>query len=155
VLASTAVTTGLFVLAGVVVGGLVTGAVNYAFEWRRERARLQIAMRLLEDELARAGAFADWRLEQGGWAPWDFQSAHRTWNEYRPDIVIGLSSHEWYSVAVAFAAIEAIEDRFSNKPVATTLNVDEQKALNGCSESILEGANTLRRRQGLQVFARF
>jgi hypothetical protein len=50
-LASTAVTTGLFVLAGVVVGGLLTGAVNYAFEWRREQANVRAAMRLLEAEL--------------------------------------------------------------------------------------------------------
>jgi hypothetical protein len=74
-IASTAVTTGLFVLAGVIVGGLVTGSVNYAFEWRRERVSLRVAMRLLEAELAIAAASADWRLEQGAWTPfWESPS---------------------------------------------------------------------------------
>jgi hypothetical protein len=65
VFASTAVTTGVFVLAGVVVGGLVTGSVNYILERRREESSARVALRLLDVELAIAAACADWILEDG------------------------------------------------------------------------------------------
>jgi hypothetical protein len=68
VIASAAVTTGLFVLAGVLVGGLVTGGVNYALERRRERSSARIAIRLLEVELAIAAVSADWAIEDGLWS---------------------------------------------------------------------------------------
>jgi hypothetical protein len=154
VIASAAVTTGLFVLAGVVVGGLVTGAVNYAFEWRRERVRLRVAVRLLESELLLATGLADWRIEQGAWSPWNFERAHRSWSEYRADVV-GLSADEWYAVSGGFAAIELLERRFVNKPFATMLDAGETQALEIASAAMLEGANTLRRRQGLEDVARF
>jgi hypothetical protein len=80
VIASAASTTGLFVLAGVLVGGLVTGGVNYALERRRERSSARIALRLLEVELAIAGAAVDWIIEDSLWAPWNFDRGHRAWN---------------------------------------------------------------------------
>jgi hypothetical protein len=153
VIASAAVTTGLFVLAGVVVGGLVTGTVNYGFESRRERARVAVAVRLLEAELILAAAQADLRLQDGEWSPWNFESAHRTWREYRPDVA-RLPPDEWFAVSVAYFAIEQIEQRFSNEPAGVKLGAEEQRALDGQSGIILEGANTLRRRQGQEEMAR-
>jgi len=155
-IASTAVTTGLFVLAGVIVGGLVTGAVNYAFEWRRERVSARVAMRLLEAELAIAAASADWRLEQGAWTAWNFGRAHRAWSEYRSDIArAGISSDEWYAVERGFYAIEIIESVFANKADRASLEPHEQKALNTASANINEGANTIRQLLGLKPLRRF
>jgi hypothetical protein len=150
VVASTAVTAGLFVLAGVVVGGLVTGAVNYAFECRRVRIAGRVAVRLLTAELSIAAASAEWRLDQGAWSPWNFESAHRSWNEYRHEASRVLSTREWDSVAVGFYAVEIIERRFSNKAVAAKLDAEDRGALNSAFKSFLAGANTLRRRQGLE-----
>jgi hypothetical protein len=109
VVASTAVTTGLFVLAGVLVGGLVTGGVNYALERRRENASARVAMRLLEAELALAGARADDVIERGRWSAWNFKRAHRTWDEYRAQAASGLSGNEWVTVAIAFNRVEVVE----------------------------------------------
>jgi hypothetical protein len=43
-----------------------------------ENARaLEIALRLLEVELAIAGAAVDWIIEDSLWAPWNFDRGHR------------------------------------------------------------------------------
>jgi hypothetical protein len=154
VIASAGITTGLFVLAGVVVGGLVTGAVNYFLEWGRERANARVAMRLLAAELMLAAASADWRLEQRAWSPWNFESAHRAWNEYRSEFARAVSTDDFESVAVGYAAIELVERRFSNKAVATKLDADELQSLDTASQSIHDGLNALRRRQKLKEIAR-
>ena len=153
-LASTATTTGLFVLAGVVVGGVVTGLVTFALEWRRERASARVAVRLLETELSIAAASADWRLEQGSWAPWNFERAHRVWDEYRPELARVLSTDDWYAVAVAFIGSENAERRFKDRAPGWVLGPDDRSALESVAASLAEGLNTLRRRQGLPDISR-
>jgi hypothetical protein len=91
VVASTAVTTGLFVLAGILIGGLLTGVVNYVLERRREQAVGRVAVRLLEVELAIAGSALDQVVERGRWSPWNFERGHRAWDEYRGDAALVLS----------------------------------------------------------------
>lgn len=132
----------------------MTGAVNYAFEWRRDRAKVRVAVRLLEGELLFAAAQADWRIEQGAWSPWNFESAHRTWGDHRADIA-QLPPDDWYSVSRGYWAIDQIERRFSSKPSGGRLSAEESRVVNQSSESILEGANTLRRYQGLEEVSRF
>ena len=153
-LASDAITTGLFVLAGVVVGGVVTGLVTYGIERRRERASARVAVRVLEAELALAVASADWRLEQGAWSPWNFDRAHLAWREYGPELARVLSTDEWYAVAVAFFSVDNAELRFSNKPPGTPLDAGERESLEAVAVGLDDGLNTLRRRQGLPDIAR-
>jgi hypothetical protein len=66
-----------------------------------------------------------------------------------------MGSDEWYALASGFLAIELVEGRFANKPIAAKLDADERKALDSASATANEGANTLRGRQGLEEFARF
>jgi hypothetical protein len=118
VIPTAAVTTGLFVLAGVVTGGLLTGAVNYALERRRDRANARVAVRLLWAELLLAAASVDWRLEQDVWSPWSFESAHRAWNEHQAELARAVSMADFADVTLGFAAVGRAEATFAHKPVA-------------------------------------
>ena len=148
--ASAAIATGLFVLAGVVVGGLVTGAVNYALERRRDRANARVAVRLLWAELLLAAASVDWRLEQDAWSPWSFESAHRAWNEHHAELARAVSMADFADVTVGFAAVGRAEATFAYKPVAARLDADDRQALTDASKSLHDAASALQRRQGLK-----
>jgi hypothetical protein len=149
VLASSATTTGLFVLAGVVVGGVVTGLVTFLLELRRERASARVGTRLLEAELTHAAGWADWQLRKGAWAPWDFDRAHRTWHEYRPELARMLSTEEWSAVAIAFIGIETAELEFKKTASGGALSPDDRLGLENVEVRLRDGLNALRRRQGL------
>lgn len=145
-LASAAVTTGLFVLAGVVVGALVTGVVNYGFEWRRARLNTRVALRLLETELASADDALNRRINATAWWPWPVgESARRTWGEHRSELAgISLSSDDWYAIYGAFNAIEVIESELGGdqyRPLA----VDDMRKLVELLSVILEGSTSSRK----------
>jgi hypothetical protein len=149
VIASSAVTTGLFVLAGVVVGGLVIGSVNFALERRRERSSAQVALRLLEVELAIAAADADSVIEKGPWSPWNFERAHRTWDEYRVDAARVLSADDWTKVSIGFYGVDAVERGPGNLPTGATLDSTALALLGEARRSLYEGANAIRRHLGI------
>jgi hypothetical protein len=150
VIGSSAVTTGLFVLAGVVVGGLVTGGVTYALELRREGASARVALRLLEIELAIAGSVADEVLEkQSWWAAWKFERAHRAWNEYRAEAARVLSVDEWVKVSIGFYGVDAAERAFAEVPSGTNLDPPGLKLVEEVRRSLYDGSNTLRRHMGM------
>jgi hypothetical protein len=149
VIASTAVTTGLFVLGGVVVGGLVSGGATYALERRREHSGARIAIRLLEVELAIAAATADWAIEDRLWTPWNFERAHGAWNDYRAEAARVRSTDEWAKVSVAFYGIDVVELGYAKLPTGTKLNPAQVASLALTRGSLCEGANALRRRLGI------
>ena len=59
-----AVTAAIFGLLGVVVGGLVTGGVDFMLEQRRERAEQKQAQRLVGDEIESIVAGLDYIVER-------------------------------------------------------------------------------------------
>jgi hypothetical protein len=148
VIASSAVTTGLFVLAGVVVGGLVTGGVNYALERRLEQTAARVALRLLDVELAIAAASADRVLEGGQWSPWNFERAHGAWDEYRADAARVLSVDDWTKVSMGFYGVDAVERGPGNLPTGATLDSTGLALLGEARRSLYEGANAIRRHLG-------
>jgi hypothetical protein len=149
VLASTATTTGLFVLAGVLVGGLLTGAVNYALERRREHHRGKVAIRLLEIELAISAASADPIIDDGRWLTWNFGRAYRTWDEYREDAAGALSDDEWIKLSLGFYAIDVVERGFAKLAVGTSLDPTGLAVINEARQNLYEASNALRRRLGM------
>ena len=58
-------TAAIFGLLGVVVGGLVTGGVDYVMARRREKAELRQSTRLVADELHSLWLVVDLILERG------------------------------------------------------------------------------------------
>ena len=149
VIASTAVTTGLFVLAGVVVGGLVTGSVNYVLERRREQSAAQVALRLLEVELTIAAAALDQVVEKERWSPFNFQRAHRTWNEYRADAALALSVDDWIKVSMGFYGVDVVERGPGKLTAGVGLDPTGLRLLGETRRSLYEGANAIRRHLGM------
>lgn len=62
-------TAAIFGLLGVVVGGLVTGGVDYVMARRREKAELRQSTRLVADELHSLWLVVDLILERGQLPP--------------------------------------------------------------------------------------
>jgi hypothetical protein len=59
------VTAAIFGLIGVVVGGLVTGGVDFLLDWRREGAEQKQAKRLVGDEVESIVTGLDHIVERG------------------------------------------------------------------------------------------
>jgi hypothetical protein len=131
----------------------VTGLVTLGLELRREHATMRVAIRLVEAELSLAAASADWRIEQEAWSPWNFESTHRVWGEYRAALAQALDKEEWSTVIVAIFGVDMVERRFEHKPLASKLDPEEVAALGSASKSFYDGANAARRRQGLKEIA--
>jgi hypothetical protein len=149
VIASTAVTTGLFVLAGVVIGGLMTGGVNYALERRREQASARVALRLLDVELAIAAASSDSILKDGRWSSWNFERAHRAWDEYRADAARVLSTDDWTKVSMGFYGIEIVERGPGKLFTGAGLDPTGLKLLGEVRRNLYAGANAIRQHLGM------
>jgi hypothetical protein len=59
------VTAAVFGLVGVIVGGLITGGVNYFLGWRQVRSRFLTAQRIVAQELDTIGMELDVHMEAG------------------------------------------------------------------------------------------
>jgi hypothetical protein len=151
VIASTAVTTGIFVLAGVLVGGLVTGAVNYVLERRREQASARVALRLLESELTNVGNAVETAIERSFWAPWNFARTRQTWDEHRAEAARVLSNGEWDKVRRGFRGIDVLERGFGGWKIGDEISPDGLILLREVRKTSHEGANALRQRMGVDL----
>jgi hypothetical protein len=81
-------TTGTFVLVGVVIGAIIGAVVQALLEWRRGEAELRQAQRLISEDVMRVAIHYDGMAENkrtpltlGGEAPFLPSGA---WKEYRP-----------------------------------------------------------------------
>jgi hypothetical protein len=90
------VSQGLFALGGVLLGGLLTGAVTYVLESKRERKAIRAAARVLIDAIKSPMINTQVLLEDGRWfvAPGDDARKHfstELWEEHRQLLAAGLS----------------------------------------------------------------
>ena len=106
---------GLFALAGVILGGVVTAGVTYFTEARRARSARKVAARILIDQLLLGGH----KLHQiGSTGKWGFGSeAERQrvlsdshWLQQRPLFAERLSSEDWGVVTAAFDWLARLSD---------------------------------------------
>lgn len=96
----------VFGLAGVVIGGLITGGTQVWLEWRREKASTRAAARLLADDLGTARMFFEHCLTADKWV--DTPQAILTadlWNEHKAALAAVRKFTPWYPVASAFTAV--------------------------------------------------
>jgi hypothetical protein len=100
------VTQAIFGLVGVVVGGLITGFVQGLQEWRRDRADLRAAARLLlrELQLAIVGLRVARPQMQAGVVP-SILANLAVWPEKQGLLARVLSDADWRRVAQAFDRI--------------------------------------------------
>jgi hypothetical protein len=96
--------TAVFTLAGVIVGGLLAGAVQLVLQRRQERRALLVASRLILDELmwvanvigtALTGGVTDARQLLSG------KSLDELWKEHRAVLAAELQQDVWTDIAIA------------------------------------------------------
>jgi hypothetical protein len=113
---STEVTTGLFTLGGVVVGGLITGAVQLALEHRHQSSTIAIAKRLLIDELHNMWSHLEMVRDEGK-APQALPDDVRSrflptsdWEKYRETLArpAALSDAQWVALSNFVQSVEAL-----------------------------------------------
>lgn len=98
-------------LAGVVVGALATGAFEYVFRRRSERAALKASSRMLHDQL-----FVVWDttfLYPDAIEPdtrrRDFSEVFDIWRDTRGTLAAGLTVKEWEEVTEALKLVAAFD----------------------------------------------
>ena len=93
---SVALTTGLFTLLGVIVGGCLNYAVTTAIEERRGRRALRTTARIVGEELGTNGAIVTATIEFGRWTPMGNAPLHfDAWHDYRHVLAERLPDENW------------------------------------------------------------
>jgi hypothetical protein len=102
-------TTALFGLLGVVVGGVLTGMVTYALERVRTKRAARAASRLLVEDLHSALMFANTVKGKGTWQVLSPDAVERTfvepaavWLKHRELLASTLSGKEWVALSLAY-----------------------------------------------------
>jgi hypothetical protein len=113
---STEVTTGVFTLGGVVVGGLITGVVQLALERWHQSSAISIAKRLLIDELHNMWSHLEMVREEGR-APQALPDDVRSrflptsdWEKYRETLArpAALTDAQWVALSNFVQSVEAL-----------------------------------------------
>lgn len=93
-------------LIGVVIGGLLTGGVDFVLERRRENRRGQSAARLVHAALTDADSFIKASLVRRAWLGDPLEAlSNASWVEHRVAIAEAPGFAGWYPVAGAWAWI--------------------------------------------------
>ncbi len=101
-------TTGVFALLGVLLGGLVTAGVQLFLKGREQRTQRQLAARVVWGELVwfRSGVSAALRSNDGGLIP-PSEPLSETWRQHRDGLASFLPLDPWATVLTAvLAAVE-------------------------------------------------
>jgi hypothetical protein len=94
---------GIYALAGVVIGGVVTGVFAILLERRRETRDAQAARRIVKAELEAAAKAAADALKVDEWPPgWDSMRWSQSWSTYRPVLAATMADDEYGTLARAY-----------------------------------------------------
>ena len=99
-------TEAIFGLVGVLIGGVLSGAVTLWIDRTRERRDAQAAVRLVRDEVGRSADRFDLALRVD--RPVNDERSTSMWHELRPLLARSLNEETWECVVGAYAWIEAL-----------------------------------------------
>lgn len=107
---STTVASGVFALAGVVIGGLLNYLVTTAIEERRGRRAMRTSARIVGEEVGTNLAIVGAALEVGDWrpvgnAPFYFNA----WQHYRQALAERLPAGRWASLREAMRHLQTMD----------------------------------------------
>lgn len=135
------------------IGGLAAvalkGAVDFYFEWRRERRALQSAARLIAYEFEVIALWASLSVEQRRWLPpgrWVFDQ--ELWREAKGILASSLSPNDWRLVLGAYSNVGFVEEAYELSTHAGRWDLGGEEAHRLTSEYagiIEDGARVLRR----------
>jgi hypothetical protein len=106
-------TAAIFGLVGVVVGAVVTGAVSWLLERRREAAEARAAARLLKSEVTAACEDIDSALHEGKWPIAYRPTWRQSWSTYRRPLAVVMQATAFDEVAVAYSRMDQLQGGFS------------------------------------------
>lgn len=105
-----AVIAGLFSLAGVIIGALVTTGTQLYLEKKRENRETQRAARLIDSDLMFAEVAAESCINNKKWWVKSQRLTTDGWQQYRDIIVSKLSWSDWVAVMVAIQAVNQLQE---------------------------------------------
>ena len=115
-------TAAIFGLLGVVVGGLLTGGVDYFMARRREQAELRQSTRLVADELHSLWLVVDLILERGQLLPARLPGEDTellfptgSWHAHKAVLACALRQKEWIALATVYAPDESSAEHAVNE----------------------------------------
>ncbi len=109
---SSGVTTGLFAIGGVIVGGGLNLASGMALDRRRERRSLRSAARLIHSELKTIEGDLNMALMLEHWGEIPTIATNR-WSEYEEDLSVWLSNADWESLVGVYQSIALFASEFA------------------------------------------
>jgi len=115
-LALAAYVSAILALAGVVIGGIVTGGVQFVFTRRQESGEKRSAARLVDADLGRARDVIQRCLgPPPRFVPeWADELALEAWENERAVLAIALSGRAWGAVRDAVDAVDAFRRRLAD-----------------------------------------
>jgi hypothetical protein len=115
-LALAAYVSAILALTGVVIGGIVTGGVQFVFTRRQESGEKRSAARLVDADLGRARDVIQRCLgPPPRFVPeWSDELALEAWENERAVLAIALSGRAWSAVRDAVDAVDAFRRRLSD-----------------------------------------
>jgi hypothetical protein len=106
-LTDVAVTTGIFALGGVVVGGFASAAVNYGLGRREERREARAAARLVLEEATQITHALAALLAHRQWRPIEFAETNQ-WDGSRVSLAYHLRHADWRCVVSAYEDLQRL-----------------------------------------------
>jgi len=128
------VTAAIFGLLGVVVGGVLNGAVAYVLDQRREAKVFKLVTRELFEDLTYVGGTIDRTLKDGDWIRWanslNFGRLELAWRQRRPLVAAHLDWQHYFTLAQAIRSFEMFRDespRTKERAEAALTDEDREK----------------------------
>jgi hypothetical protein len=107
------VTEAVFGLIGVVVGGVLTGAVAYVLERRRETREARIARRIMRAQFGQALKAVDDGLKGKNWPPgWDDKRWSDSWVAHRQALAAKMDDDDFATLAHGALYMELLQVGF-------------------------------------------
>src|SRR6266540_237945 len=99
-------TAAIFALLGVVVGGVLNGAVSYTLEARREGKAVRAAARLLHADLSAARTSLALAAVNRDWGPLRIAPGPlSSWERHHELLAARFPNEGWFDVVLAFQAV--------------------------------------------------
>jgi hypothetical protein len=137
--------TALATLAGVVVGAVVGGWVNYRLERRREKSQGRAGARLVRMDLALGADQLTRAYEEAAWWPF-YDVTMEAWERYRDVIAIALGADDWVTVSQSAVEMQRLDTGMRTSPLAgqpRVLNADSAPQLAEIRGNAIKAFNAL------------
>lgn len=136
----------LFGFVGGVAAIALKGAVDFYFEWRRERRELRAAARLLGHELEIFELWLDVSVRHQQWIPpesWTFDL--EVWRDAKSLLASSLGPQDWLAVTKAYRDVGLAKESYegARESGRHDLSADQMELVRGYQVGVARGAEIL------------